>query len=635
MERGLVVIRLIPALLIAAIALPAAAAPADRPAVDVEAMREAMGVAAASATPESYSSPLAYHHYLEAQLAEARDDLATAIVALRTAAVFDPESAELQLSLGWLLARSGRLDQAEVTARQAIHLDPDRGEAHLLLGKVLSVRQRRLEAVAALERSIALAPSEEEAYFVLIRAVAREGDLAGAERVAKRYAAAHPTSGEAWRILANAALERGKAVATQRYLRAAVRMNPADPRSLLALAASEERNDRDGAASLLYAAVLEADPEQAEALLGLARLEVRAGRDGEARAHLRAFISSAADSALARLRAAEVFLDAERPATALEVLDEELEPGTEPRLSYSRALLLEGLGRFEEAAASYLEVPPSEGALFASAAARRADCLSLAGRHDEAIAAVDRALATAAESGEPSSTLEIVGLLPDVYRRAGRSAEAVIRLEALAAGDPATSIALARALDDAGRFDDSIRLLSQAAVDRPGEESVVFALASVRERMGDVGGAVELVQQILRSNPDHPQALNFVGYLWADQGVRLEEARRMILAALRQRPGDPAFLDSLGWCEVMRGEHRLGAAILERAARLLPADPAILHHLAEAYARLGRTSDALTTWDRAVAALDRDPDPRLRAAIEDRLRTLRRDTATHAPSSTR
>ncbi|HEY0839971.1 MAG TPA: tetratricopeptide repeat protein [Vulgatibacter sp.] len=595
----------------------AAPAPAaTRPAVDREAIDDALHVGA----ERGYASPNAYRHYLRGRLAEANGEIALALEELRQALAFDPESAELHAAAGWLLARTGSLRAAAAEAQRAIRLDPGRWDAHLLLGKVRVVQQRKADAAASLRRAIELAPGEAESYVVLARLLARSGDDVGAEAVARALADVEPGNGEAWRALANAATERGRPAAYRRYLQRAVQANPRDLGSALALALAEEAQGRHEDAARRFEGILEREPEHADALLGAARMALARKDRPSAEAFFAQLVGTAADPSLARLRAGEVWVDAGFPDEALPILDGAPE---DPRLAYAKGLLLEGMARFPEAAEAFGTVPEGAGDLAWIAAARRASCLSRSGAHDDAITAMDRALAGAAAGTEVAT--EILSLAPEVFRRAGRSGEAVRRLESLVQGGaPAPAVALARALEDAGRGDEALEVLSDAVRRLPGDEMATFALASARERRGDLAGAVALMQDFLRANPGHPHALNFIGYVWVERGIRLEEARRMILEAVKQRPQDPAILDSLGWCEVKRGEARLGSSILERAARLAPNDPEILHHLAEAYARSARGGEAVATWSRAIEALDRDPDPRLRAAVEEGMRAARR-----------
>ena len=86
-----------------------------------------------------------------------------------------------------------------------------------------------------------------------------------------------------------------------------------------------------------------------------------------------------------------------------------------------------------------------------------------------------------------------------------------------------------------------------------------------------------------RSNPDNAPALNYLGYTWAEQGIRLDEAESLILRALEISPNDGYYIDSLGWVYYQRGEYEEAIEQLERAMDLASDDATIAEHLGDAY----------------------------------------------------
>ena len=80
-----------------------------------------------------------------------------------------------------------------------------------------------------------------------------------------------------------------------------------------------------------------------------------------------------------------------------------------------------------------------------------------------------------------------------------------------------------------------------------------------------------------------PDAYNALGYLYAEQGIKLDEAAALVLGALKSVPTSGAYLDSLGLIYLKQG--KLDAAIenLEQAIKYLPDTPEILLHLGDAY----------------------------------------------------
>jgi Flp pilus assembly protein TadD len=54
------------------------------------------------------------------------------------------------------------------------------------------------------------------------------------------------------------------------------------------------------------------------------------------------------------------------------------------------------------------------------------------------------------------------------------------------------------------------------------------------------------MRALLQNDPRDASAMNFIGYGYAERGVRLDEAERLVREALRLRPGDGYITDSLG-----------------------------------------------------------------------------------------
>ena len=104
----------------------------------------------------------------------------------------------------------------------------------------------------------------------------------------------------------------------------------------------------------------------------------------------------------------------------------------------------------------------------------------------------------------------------------------------------------------------------------------------------------------LPSQDELPDAYNALGYLYAEQGIKLDEAAALVRRALKSAPTSGAYLDSLGLIYFKQG--KLDAAIenLEQATRYLPDTPEILLHLADVYLEKGFKEKALQTLEHAV-----------------------------------
>ena len=74
-----------------------------------------------------------------------------------------------------------------------------------------------------------------------------------------------------------------------------------------------------------------------------------------------------------------------------------------------------------------------------------------------------------------------------------------------------------------------------------------FQVGTAFERHKDFKQAETYFRQSLQLAPDFAEVLNYLGYMWAERGENLTEAKEMIGKALKQEPENAAFLDSMAW----------------------------------------------------------------------------------------
>ncbi|MDB3879868.1 tetratricopeptide repeat protein [Alphaproteobacteria bacterium] len=110
----------------------------------------------------------------------------------------------------------------------------------------------------------------------------------------------------------------------------------------------------------------------------------------------------------------------------------------------------------------------------------------------------------------------------------------------------------------------------------------------------------------LEKNPNDPYTLNYLGYWWANDGRKLEEAIKLIEQAVRLRPRSGYFVDSLGWVHYKLGNYDLAVAFLEKATMLEPMDAIITGHLGDAYWETGRVAEARFKWQYALSIANED-----------------------------
>ena len=91
--------------------------------------------------------------------------------------------------------------------------------------------------------------------------------------------------------------------------------------------------------------------------------------------------------------------------------------------------------------------------------------------------------------------------------------------------------------------------------------------------------------------PGDANAANYLGYLWADRDVRLEEALDLVNLAVEIEPENPAYLDSLGWVHYRLGAMEEAEYWLRRAIEFNGDDGTLLAHLGEILLASGESEE--------------------------------------------
>ena len=120
------------------------------------------------------------------------------------------------------------------------------------------------------------------------------------------------------------------------------------------------------------------------------------------------------------------------------------------------------------------------------------------------------------------------------------------------------------------------------------------------ERLDQTQKAEQAFLKALDLNPDDAVTLNYIGYWWADENRRLDEALVFVRRAVELQPASGYFADSLGWVYFRMGRYEEAVDWLEKAIQLAPTDPLISDHLGDAYWKVGRRLEARYKWQHAL-----------------------------------
>jgi len=141
-----------------------------------------------------------------------------------------------------------------------------------------------------------------------------------------------------------------------------------------------------------------------------------------------------------------------------------------------------------------------------------------------------------------------------------------------------------------------------------------FQLGMVHERAGAREKAVNYFEKSIALDARNADALNYLGYMWAERGENLPRARELIERALELEPDSEAILDSMGWVLYQQQDYPGAVEYLQQAISKSPKpDATIYDHLGDAHAALKEFDPAREAWEESVRL---DPDPRVQEKLD-------------------
>ena len=157
-----------------------------------------------------------------------------------------------------------------------------------------------------------------------------------------------------------------------------------------------------------------------------------------------------------------------------------------------------------------------------------------------------------------------------------------------------------------------------------------FNYGAAAEQAGLYDKATDLLRKSIAVDPENSaEACNYLGYMWAEHNMNLDEAETMIRRALQSEPNNASYLDSLGWVEFRKGQFDRALDNLLRAAKTAEReDPVVFEHIGDTYLKLNRTREALEAWQKALML-----DPKNKN-LADKIQTTKKTIGKNLPEKT-
>lgn len=206
-------------------------------------------------------------------------------------------------------------------------------------------------------------------------------------------------------------------------------------------------------------------------------------------------------------------------------------------------------------------------------------------RYDDAVAALEEIFKTRPDNPR------VYSLIVTLYRQAKDSKNAIKNLEKL------------------------IEL-------EPDVDKHLFLLGVIYEEANDQEKAVECMKKALAINPKNTDVLNYLGYTYAELGINLDEAEKLITEALVIEPANAYFLDSLAWVYYKGEKYEQARVELQKAVASVKDDAVILEHYALVLEKLGERKQAKAVAEQALESVAKSEDSEVGERIRSVLKRL-------------
>jgi tetratricopeptide (TPR) repeat protein len=515
--------------------------------------------------PQGAHKADALARFVEGMAFEENGEMERALEAYRKVLNVDPGQSELASRVAGLLIQQDDFPQAIDVLKDAIKANPKNAEPYQQLAFIYTRYLKRTDqAIDYANRAIALNPGDVEGYQRLVEIELAAGQERRAIEALDRALKVQSTDPNFWTRLgklyvailfkSDSQPKPDELKKTNEIFKRAAENSGDDPGILKDVADYYAASQQLKEAIPLYLRVLELQPEDANAREKLATGFVLTNQRDKAVEMLEQIIKEHPEKY--------------QPYDLLaQVLDEEAR-------SLQRANRIEeAKAKFAKVAANYeqsLLINPNHAGTYV----RLAELLLGALRDP------DRAVKLLGEArrrfpGAP----EIVYYLGIAQREAKQSQQAVATFE--------------EALHEAQLEEDDDFVNAK----------FYFNYGAAAEQAGLYNKAADLLRKSIALDPENSaETCNYLGYMWADHNMNLEEAETMIRRALQSEPNNASYLDSLGWVEFRKGQFDRALDDLLRAAKTAEReDPVVFEHIGDTYLKLNRTREALEAWQKALS----------------------------------
>ncbi len=517
---------------------------------------------------ENIDKACSYFYFLWGSSAEYKGLYEEALEAYEKASLCDPTAVYIKEKIPELLIKLARNEEAISWLTDYLKQFPDKTAQRLLLARLLLLEEKEEKAIALYEDILALEPDNNTILLSLGLLYVEKNDLEKAEQFFMKILETNPQSYFANLYMARLASMKEEFQQAENYYQQARTVNT-NIDLLFEIAEFYTADKQLQRALRIYQEILEIAPENERAAFNRIKIYLFLEKNDAALRELERIRNFTNDPVTLHLIEAQIYLNSNEREQAKKILETIYNEDPLDKGSYLLGLVYYQEKQFDKAITVLQDISP-ESVEFQDAVILQTRIRKQIQRYDEAVIYLKTLLAS------------------EVTRR------------------PVFYSLLAQLHATENEKEKVLQVLQEGNKVYPDEESILYEYAIRLENEGLHSAAMQKMIQLIEMNSNHADALNFVGYSWADDNIKLQQALAYIKKALDIKPESGYILDSLGWVYFRLGDYKNALVYLKKSIELEENDPHIFDHLGDVYIQLGEDEMALFFYQKALEKLKKD-----------------------------
>jgi len=501
------------------------------------------------------SDSRASYHFLLGYQAELEQETERAIKEYQLALQTDASSSYLKARLAVLYFTTGDVPTAVRYADEVAEVPGLDAQMLGQIGGMYAAAGKPDQALRLFNRAIEQEPQRSEHYFAKGLLLANQKHYDDAENTIRAGIKASPDSAVGYYYLGRISVEARDFDRATTHFEQAVTLNAAFEPAYVALGSVyEAKQDRDKAIGIYRRYLQGVNPRNREIRHHLIRLQVAAKQYDEALQELESMLAEDPSDLDAQLRMGLVYGEQKNYPKAIQQLNQIL------AVRPAELKVRDYLGYLYEETKDYTK----------------------------AIEAYRHNLTLEPSYFEGHLHLGVLQYRLKQYADAIQHLREASRLNPK---QPESHIVLGLSHFQAEQYETSLQAFLEGIRYNPDNADLHFNAGTVYDKLNRFDDVVKSMQTTLTLDPHHADALNYLGYSYAERGVKIEEAITLTKQAVALRPTNGYYVDSLAWAFFKKGLLAEALAEMKRAVALVGDDPVIYEHLGEIFLKQQHLSD--------------------------------------------